>query len=137
MFEMTVNPGFSDTDALGHINNTRLPVWFENARDPIFRIFTPEVDLESWPLILAHLSIDFTGQIYFGEDVRVTTEVEKIGNSSVTLRQCAWQREQCVAASTAVMVHFSYHDNCSQRIPDVIRHQLQRHLIHPPEQQSN
>ncbi len=133
MFEMTINPGFSETDALGHINNTRLPVWFENAREPVFRIFTPEIDLDNWPLILAHLSIDFTGQIYFGHEVRITTEVEKIGNSSITLRQCAWQHDQCVASSSAVMVNFSYHDNCSQRIPDTIRRQLEAHLLDPPE----
>ena len=136
MFEMIINPGFSDTDALGHINNTRLPVWFENAREPVFRIFTPEIDLENWPLILAHLAIDFTGQIYFGKQVKITTEIEKVGNSSLTLRQCAWQDDACVAVSSAVMVHFDYHSNGSRRIPDAIRHQLERHLIHPPEQES-
>ena len=91
VFKLDIQPGFSDTDALGHINNTRLPVWFENAREPIFRIFTPNLDLHNWPLILAHLSVDFTGQIYFDKPVTITTEIEKIGSSSLTLRQCAWQ----------------------------------------------
>lgn len=132
MFQEKINPGFSDTDALGHINNTKLPVWFENAREPVFRIFTPTLDLKNWPLILAHLSIDFTGQIYFGKDVTVTTEIEKLGNSSLTLRQCAWQDEQCVAACTAVMVHFDYRSNKSKSIPEDIRAVLEEHLIHQP-----
>ena len=132
MFQMEVQPAFSDTDALGHINNTRLPVWFENAREPVFRMFNPVLDLDNWPLILAHLSIDFTAQIYFDKSVTITTEIEKIGTSSVTLRQCAWQAEQCAAASSAVMVYFDYHTNSSQRIPDEIRVKLSEHLIHKP-----
>ena len=131
MFEAIIEPGFSDTDALGHINNTRLPVWFENAREPIFRIFTPELDLQKWPLIVAHLAIDFTGQIYFGKAVKITTEVEKIGNSSLTLRQCAWQADNCVAKSSAVMVHFDYVKNSSKQIPEEIRQTLKQHLISP------
>lgn len=132
MFQMEIKPAFSDTDALGHINNTRLPVWFENAREPVFKIFNPVLDLDSWPLILAHLSVDFTAQIYFDKPVTITTEIEKIGNSSITLRQCAWQSEQCAAASSAVMVYFDYETNSSQPIPDNIRNKLSNHLIHKP-----
>jgi len=133
MFQIEIEPGFSDTDALGHINNTRLPVWFENARKPVFQIFTKTFDFERWPLILAHLSIDFLGQIYFNKMVTITTEIEKIGNSSLTLRQCAWQSEQCVASSSAVMVYFNYESNSSKSIPDDIRKKLLPHLIHKPD----
>lgn len=132
MFETKLQPAFSDTDALGHINNTRLPVWFENAREPIFRLFSPTLDLDNWPLILAHLSIDFTGQIFFDQAVTITTEVEKIGNSSLTLRQCAWQADQCVASCSAVLVHFDYATNHSKSIPGDIRQMLAKHLIQPP-----
>lgn len=41
MFTRTIEPAFYDTDALGHINNTRLPAWFELARNDLFRLFTP------------------------------------------------------------------------------------------------
>ena len=64
MFRMTVTPGFSDTDALGHINNAKLPVWFENARTPIFKIFNPQLSLDAWPLILAKIEVNFLAQIY-------------------------------------------------------------------------
>ncbi len=48
MFTETIQPRFSDTDALGHINNTMLPVWFEGARDPVFRLFSPDLTLSDW-----------------------------------------------------------------------------------------
>ncbi|MEC8487777.1 MAG: acyl-CoA thioesterase, partial [Pseudomonadota bacterium] len=42
---------FCETDALQHVSNTALVTWFEAAREPIFRMFTPELDLNNWPLI--------------------------------------------------------------------------------------
>ena len=44
MFVRTIEPAFYDTDALGHVNNTRLPAWFELARNDLFRLFTPDLD---------------------------------------------------------------------------------------------
>ncbi len=128
MFSYTVMPGFSDTDALGHINNTRLPVWFENARDPIFKIFTPEYNLKAWPLILARITVDFQEQIYLDAEIEVKTTVMKIGNSSFTIRQQAWQNGQCVATGEATMVHFDYQTKKAITIPVDIREQLEQHF---------
>jgi len=130
MFSYTVMPGFSDTDALGHINNTRLPVWFENARDPIFKIFSPEYNLKEWPLILARITVDFQEQIYLDAEIEVKTTVIKIGNSSFTIKQQAWQNGQCVATGEATMVRFDYQTKKAIRISDEIREQLQQHVEH-------
>ena len=45
MLATSISPRFLETDALGHINNTVLPMWFEAAREPVFRMFSPELDL--------------------------------------------------------------------------------------------
>ncbi len=50
MFTFQLTPRYSETDALGHITNTALPVWFEEARAPIFEIFMPGLGLEDWNL---------------------------------------------------------------------------------------
>ncbi|MCP3674972.1 MAG: acyl-CoA thioesterase [Gammaproteobacteria bacterium] len=130
MFSYTVMPGFSDSDALGHINNTRLPVWFENARDPIFKIFTPEYNLKVWPLILARITVDFQQQIYLDAEIEVKTTMMKIGNSSFTIKQQAWQNGQCAATGEATMVHFDYQTKKTIRISDEIREQLEQHFEH-------
>ncbi|MBC7185133.1 MAG: acyl-CoA thioesterase, partial [Marinobacter sp.] len=62
MFHLELEPRFSDTDALGHISNTTLPVWFEQARTPVFRIFHPTLEADTWPLIIARLEIDLMAQ---------------------------------------------------------------------------
>jgi acyl-CoA thioester hydrolase len=73
---------FYDTDALQHISNTALVSWFEPARLPIFKYFTPKLDLNNWPLILANYNVDFLDQIYLANPVEVKTWISRIGNSS-------------------------------------------------------
>ena len=129
MFNYSITPGFSDTDALGHINNTRLPVWFENARDPIFKLFTPSLDLKNWPLILARISVDFKEQMFLDHLVEIKTYISKIGNASFVTTQEAWQDGRCTAKGEATMVHFDYQSKRSVAIPDDIRAILEQHLI--------
>ena len=65
MFEYTITPRVADTDALGHINNTVLPCWFEEARTPLFRILNPTMAFDKWNLILARMEVDYLHQIFF------------------------------------------------------------------------
>ena len=52
MLSCTMEPRFCETDALGHINNTVVPMWFETARGPVFEVFNPGQDLSKWNVIL-------------------------------------------------------------------------------------
>ncbi len=134
MFNHKVMPMITDTDAMGHITHTRLPVWFANARTPLFRFFSPQLDLDNWPLILASISVKFIEQIYHDVEVEVRTHVKKIGNSSFTVHHEAWQNGRCAASGEAIMVQFDYKSRQSIRISDTIREKLQDHLIKDAEQ---
>ena len=63
MYKTIVTPRFGDIDGLRHVNNTVLAVWFEQARNPVFRMFTPDLDLsyENWKLIMVRTEFDFPG----------------------------------------------------------------------------
>lgn len=129
MFSENISPRFSDTDALGHINNTMVPVWFEGARTPVFKLFTPELDLKNWPLILAKINVDFEAQMFYGLDMEVRTFISRIGGSSFDVFQELWQQGIRVASGTAVMVHFDYRAQKTAQIPDNIREILNQHLF--------
>jgi len=129
MYTETITPRFSDTDALGHINNTMIPIWFEGARDPIFRLFTPELNLTQWPLILAKIDVNFEAQIYYGEPIEVRTYISRIGGASFDVFQEIWQNEKRVANGTAVLVHFDYSTQSSSPIPNAVRNKLNQHLF--------
>ena len=85
--EMSFEVRFCETDALQHVSNTALVSWFEAARDPIFRIFTPTMDLQNWPLILASYKVDFLAQIFYGKTVTVKTFISRLGNSAFDVYQ--------------------------------------------------
>ncbi|WP_410209123.1 acyl-CoA thioesterase [Aquirhabdus sp.] len=125
MFYMTVLPRFYETDAFGHINNTVIAGWFEAAREPIFRIFTPELDIKKLTLILARIEIDFVAQTHYGQEVILKTGIEHVGNSSFVVVQEAWQSNLLVAKGKAVQVYFDFDTQKSDRIPDVYRQKLE------------
>ncbi|QIZ78242.1 acyl-CoA thioesterase [Ferrimonas lipolytica] len=128
MFELQLTPRFMETDALGHINNTVIPVWFEEGRTPIFELFVPTLDLKRWNLILAKISVDFVAQIYYGSPVLIQTSISKIGNSSFEVAQQVVQDDKVVAQGLAVMVHFDYEHQRAAPIPTDIRTKMTEHL---------
>lgn len=127
MFSRNFNPGFADTDALGHINNTVFPYWFENARVEIFKIFTPDLDPSKWVLILAKLEVDFKAQCYYGTEVEVRTYIEIVGNSSFVVLQEVIQNETLVAVGRSTMVHFDHDSQKSRALPADTKEKLLEH----------
>ena len=128
MFKKTVTPRFGDVDGLRHINNTRLPIWFELGRDPFFRFFNPEMRFENWNLIMAHIDVDFIVPMTLGADIEIRTIVLKIGRSSFTVYQEAWQSGTLCAKGSAVVVHYDFINKKSMPVPDDIRILLKEHL---------
>lgn len=129
MFHLELEPRFSDTDALGHISNTTLPVWFEQARTPVFRIFHPTLEAETWPLIIARLEIDLMAQSYWHIPVKIRTGIGKIGNSSFHVVQEAWQGDKQIARGVAVLIHFDYETEKALPIPEDIKARLSEHSV--------
>jgi len=122
--EATFDVRFYETDALAHVSNTVLAGWFEAGREPLFRLFTPGLDLQNWPLIIASYKIDFLAQIFYGSPVTVKTFVSRVGKSSLDVWQELWQNGKKCATGLTTMVHFDYKTQGSVVIPDDIRTSL-------------
>ncbi len=129
MFSIKIQPRFAETDALAHINNTVIPVWFESGRPGIFKIFNPSQDLANWNLIIAKIEVNYVAQIHYQFEVEIRTHVSKIGRSSLTILQEVWQQDQRVAWGECIMVKFDYSTNTSAAITDSEKHQLEQHLV--------
>lgn len=136
MFIRTLEPAFYDTDALGHINNTRLPAWFELARNDLFRLFTPDLDPRKWALIMARMDVEYRAELYYGEDIEVRTWLTRLGNSSFTVTQQAWQGGRLGAHGNTVMVHYDHTAKQATPLPEAIRAELQKHVQEPVEAES-
>jgi acyl-CoA thioester hydrolase len=114
----------ADTDALGHVNASRYAEYAEAGRLGFFA----ELGQAVGSLILAHLSIDFRAQVRFGQPISVETRVERLGQSSVTLRQLVIAGGQLAADMLSVVVLFDYDRQRSRGIPAGLRERLALYL---------
>lgn len=128
MFTEKLIPRFNDTDALGHINNTAIPIWFEGGREPVFRLFSPDLKLTEWALIIAKIEVSYHGQLFYGQAVEMRTFISRIGSASFDVYQETWQHGEKRVSGTTAMVHFDFQTQASKKIPDDIRIELVKHL---------
>ncbi|TQD29212.1 thioesterase family protein [Methanolobus vulcani] len=130
MFKTTVTPRFGDIDGLKHANNIAIAIWFEQARNPVFRLFTPDLDLsyENWKLIMARTEYDYVGEMFYGHDVEIISYITRIGNSSFVVTQEAWQNGTKGAIGRSTIVNYDFINKKSVPIPDDIRTKLEEHL---------
>lgn len=128
MFVRTVEPAFYDTDALGHINNTRLPAWFELARNDLFELFTPDLDPKKWRLMLARIDVEYRAELFYGHDIEIRTYLSRLGNSSFTVTQEAHQNGVMANLGNAIMVYYDHQEKCSTPIEGELRKALLEHL---------
>lgn len=130
MFKTTVTPRFGDIDGLKHANNIAIAIWFEQARNPVFRIFTPDLDLsyENWKLIMARTEYDYVGEMFYGCDVDIITYISRIGNSSFVVTQEAWQNGKIGAVGRSTIVHYDFINKKPLPITGRLREDLAIHL---------
>jgi len=129
MFKEIIQPRFNETDALGHINNTVLTQWFEGARDPIFKLFTPDLDTKAWRLILATISVQFKAELFYGLPVELRTGISMVGNSSFEVHQEAWQKDQCCVLGKAVLVQYDFAAKQKMLLSEEQKASLNAHLV--------
>lgn len=88
-FSHPIKVRFSETDMFGHVNNTVVFTYFEEARIEFFKSlglmqYWIEGDCDLIPVV-ADLQCDYLSQTYFDEKLEVKVKVSKIGSSSVDL----------------------------------------------------
>ena len=133
MYLYDITPRFGDIDGLRHVNNTVIPGWFEQARNPVYRIFNPQFAFEGWNLILARYEIDFVRPLVITGDVTIRTWVSRVGTSSLEVSQDAAQGGVLCTRGRTVLVHYDFAQARPLPIPEAIRAQLAEHAVGPSE----
>lgn len=128
MYRTVIEPRVSETDGVGHINNTTVPVWLEAGRNPIFHLFTPDNSFKNWRMIILRMNVEYVSQLYYGKLAEVRTWVRRIGNSSLELYEEIHQDQGLCAKGTALYVNFNVQTQTSEPIPEEIREELRKHL---------
>jgi len=97
---------YGDTDRQGHVNNAVFATFFEAGRVAILYDKEYGLIVAGASFVLAHLSIDFLGEIRWPGEVEIGTAVTTVGNTSLRVHQALFVNGACVATAenTLVMV---------------------------------
>ena len=84
--EKPIEIRWRDLDGLQHVNNAVYATYLEIGRDDFFEHVLP--DAKPWDYVLVRLALDFRRELRL-EDRRVVVScaVERVGRSSITLRE--------------------------------------------------
>ncbi|WP_420405532.1 acyl-CoA thioesterase [Nisaea sp.] len=120
---------FADLDPVGHVNNNAIGVYLESARVTLFADAAGEMyggrdGRQSW--VVARMEVDYLKEMHFPGNVRIGTRIEKLGNSSLVLRQALIKDGELAGLARVIGVCFDMQERSSMRIPDGLRDSLLR-----------
>lgn len=111
--ETHLTPRFSDTDAMGHINNTSVTQWLEAGRLDFYmnhlKVSTPKV--------LRRIEVDYEREMNFRDGAIIRTGAERLSNKTITLRQEIWQGGKCCVKAIIVECYFDPATRASAPMP--------------------
>ena len=119
---------FNDIDQMGHVNNAVIMEFFDLGKDRFFRSRGLPPEEGDFTVMVVHYDVDFRHQIHYHDSIAVTTEVEKLGNKSLTIMQRVINTETdtvCVECRT-VMAGYRRSTSSSEVIPPEVREWLMR-----------
>ncbi len=121
LFSITIKPRASETDLVGHINNTSIAVWFEDLRVRFFEYLRDKHDLPMLKVTVASITIDYLAETFFGADVVANMRAVDVGNTSMTMHCDMYQGGKQVVRASAVLVRWDPETRRPQRIDDAYR----------------
>ncbi len=95
---------FGDLDRQSHVNNAVFATFFESGRVIILYGEEYGLTVPGTSFVLAHLSIDFLGEMHWPGEVEIGTAVAAVGNSSLRLDQALFVKGGCVATADNTLV---------------------------------
>jgi acyl-CoA thioester hydrolase len=125
--EKRIEIRWRDVDAYDHVNNAVYATYLEECRDEwLARALGDAGDV--WDYVLARVAIDFRRELRLADDaVVVTCRLERIGSSSLTLREEIRFLDGTVAAeSEAVLVARDRSTGRSRPLTDAERAAFER-----------
>ncbi|QQE81021.1 thioesterase family protein [Alicyclobacillus sp. SO9] len=116
---------FSDTDMLGHVNNSRYFTYMEESRIDFLQTVVAN-DAGTIPLIIASAQVHFRAQTFYPQTLKIESWVSRWGNSSFDVTSEMYDEETgtLVFEGVAVLVHFDYDEQKPSRVPEAYREKL-------------
>lgn len=96
---------FADLDPLNHVNNVTSAVYCEAGRaDFVTNLWPDCINGKGLSWMLASLNLTFLAPVYYPAKIMIGTNVNRVGNSSVTIGQGLFSGDKCFTTAESVMV---------------------------------
>ena len=120
---------FNDTDALGHVNNAVFAVMLEQGRSELAAEVGLPIGREGRSLVIVRLELDFLREMTWPGDVRIETEVARLGERSIHVRQRLHSGGEVCARATTVLVVMDHASRRAVPVEPAWREALGRYLV--------
>ncbi len=114
---------YGDTDRQGHVNNAVYSTFFETGRVELLHVGEAPPP-KGAAFVLARIAIDFRREVNWPGEIVIGTGVEKIGTSSIRLRQALFQNDRFCASAETVIVLMDEATRRSTPLPGEMRERL-------------
>ena len=100
-----VSVRYNDLDPLGHVNNTAMAIFLEQAR---CELITPRLKAHGrqFDMVLASTKLDYLHELKYPGTVEIGTIATRIGTKSFELAHGVFQDGVCAGTGSVVMVFF-------------------------------
>ena len=122
IFSIEIDMRWADIDAYGHANNAIIFSYLETARVKL--LLEPGLDIMQGPLqtLVARAECDYLKPIFFSQQVVISMEIPRLGNSSYDIHYRVHNDEGVTyAKAKTVMVCYDTELNRPVPIPDEFR----------------
>lgn len=130
-FSIPIKVRFSETDLYGHVNNTSVFVYFEEARIEYLKslgLFS-EMEKKKYGFIVADLQCDYLREMYFNEILQFFVKVDHIGTSSFDIHYMAQnEKGEVTVTGRGRLVMVDIAEKRSQPLPEHVRTVLEREM---------
>lgn len=120
---VTESVRFSETDQMGHVNNTVFGIYFEVGRTT-YLCDNGFYRQSALGLVIVKTEINFRIMLHWPGSVEIGTRVASAGRSSFVMEQALRQDDRLAGSAVSTMVVIDLAINRSTAIPDEIRSYL-------------
>ena len=117
---------YSDTDAMGHVNNVAYAAFLETGRTTFVRACGLPVGHGGASVVLARVEIDYLLEVYWPATLDIGIAVTGLGRSSIKMVQGLFLGDRCVARGREVLVLMDTQTRRSTPLPEDLRETILR-----------
>ena len=117
---------YADLDPIGHVNNTAMPMFFEEARCSLIYPVLQANGRSDLDLVLVRTIIDYVKEISYPATVEVGSRVHRVGTKSLHMAHGVFDAATgvCVGTGECILVIFDQQSRTSVAPPEELRQRI-------------